>query len=69
METQKFPWDNLTRAALMMGIGVEEFWALTPGEILRALSSPRTTNIDPLSKADLQHLMAQFPDRVEKENK
>jgi len=66
METQTFPWDNLERAALLMGIGVEEFWALTPGEVLRVLSHPRTANIDPLNQAELQNLMAQFPDKVER---
>ncbi|MDD9797985.1 MAG: phage tail assembly chaperone [Alphaproteobacteria bacterium] len=71
METQKFPWDDLTRAALMMGIGFEQFWTSTPGEILRVLSPPHTstTNIRPLNRAGLERLMAQFPDRVEKENK
>lgn len=49
----------------MMGIGVEEFWALTPGEVLRVLSLPRTANIDPLNQAELQNLMAQFPDKTE----
>jgi len=66
MEGQTFPWDNLERAALLMGIGVEEFWSLTPGEILRVLSQPSTANIAPLNQTELQNLMAQFPDKVEK---
>jgi len=65
-ETQTFPWDNLERVALLMGIGVEEFWALTPGEVLRVLSQPLTANINPLNQAELQNLMTQFPDKIEK---
>jgi uncharacterized phage protein (TIGR02216 family) len=63
-ETQAFPWSR----AMAIGLGAlrlppAQFWAMTPREFAAALEGRYGTSTPPLARADLNELLARFPDR------
>jgi uncharacterized phage protein (TIGR02216 family) len=59
-----FPWDQ----AIGFGLGVlrlspDAFWRMTPRELARAVAAVRTPVITPIRRAELDALIARFPDR------
>ena len=57
-------WPGLMRAGLRgLGLRPDEFWALTPAELLLMLGEAGAAA--PLNRARLDALAAAFPDRME----
>jgi uncharacterized phage protein (TIGR02216 family) len=64
MNGTPFPWER----ALAIGLGVlrlppEQFWRMTPRELAAALRGLYGEPAAPLSRAELDALVARFPDR------
>lgn len=57
-----FPWAD----AMGFGFGVlrlspRDFWAMTPRELAHAINAV-TGAVEPLQRAELEHLMTRYPD-------
>ncbi|MCK0148810.1 phage tail assembly chaperone [Marivita sp. S6314] len=59
----RFDWPSLMRAG-MRGVGLkpDEFWALTPAELLLLIGTE--SGASPLRRDGLDALMAAYPDRT-----
>jgi uncharacterized phage protein (TIGR02216 family) len=62
-----FPWEQ----AMGFGFGVlrlapDAFWRMTPRELAQAIRAVRGPSASPLARADLNDLLARFPDTPHK---
>lgn len=64
-----FPWSRLMAAGLgLLRLSPDVFWAMTPRELMAALegagltTAPAAAPGGPLSRSELEGLMARFPD-------
>ncbi len=61
-DTRGFDWAALMRAGLRgLGLTPDQFWALTPAELLVLLGDSKGTA--PMGRARLEELAAAYPDR------
>lgn len=61
---RRFPWDELIATGLgLLRLSPRDFWAMTPREIGHLLLALRGDQVAPPSRASLDTLMAQYPDR------
>ncbi|WP_297619834.1 rcc01693 family protein [uncultured Roseicyclus sp.] len=67
MSDTGFDWPAVLRAGLQgLGLAPENFWRLTPVELLLMLGD--APEAAPLGRARLEALIAQFPDVTNKES-
>ncbi|HQU69225.1 MAG TPA: phage tail assembly chaperone [Albidovulum sp.] len=61
-----FDWPGLMRAGIGgLGLGPEEFWRLTPAELVLMLGDP--TAVAPLGRARLGELVRAWPDKIKED--
>jgi len=61
-----FDWPSLLAAGLgRLRLRPEDFWRLTPAELMLMLGEPRAHS--PLDRAGLEALRAAWPDKLERE--
>ena len=67
MKTSAFDWPGLMAAGMRgLGLGPDEFWSLTPGELAFLLG--RNTGSAPLMREAFDKLTKAFPDREASED-
>ncbi|MCV2864633.1 rcc01693 family protein [Defluviimonas sp. WL0075] len=60
----RFDWPALLRAGLVqLRLKPEEFWRLTPAELVLMLGGPGTAR--PMGRTRLEELIAAWPDKTE----
>ncbi|MEM9734983.1 MAG: rcc01693 family protein [Pseudomonadota bacterium] len=66
--TPALDWPALMRLGFgQLGLGPEQFWALTPVEFISALEGAGLWPVAALDRAGLEALMAAYPDGAKEE--